>query len=419
VPAATAHAETTLTAIVHFTKVDNAYATLQEMYQRFHEQNPDITINFDFIDHDAYHTKMQALAVSGNLPNIMTLWPGKRTGYLTDRGYVRDLRDLIERDNIAASQKDVFLRAQGPGGEIYEMAQPFVNYSNVVYANDQLMQKLKLTFPKTLAEFKEQAKTIQAAGLTPVVYGDQSSWVMQSCLLSMLTARIGGLEWFDKARKGEGGASFNDSGFVNALQTVQDMVDSGLIGKGEPSLTREQALAAFVGGQSVYFIGGIWEVDNLRNALPADMKTQVSLHPFPEIEGAVVTGTASSSGALNTGYGMSKANTPEQVEAAWKWIKFNMDYKNADIVVKHGTLPVYKEGSIDNLIDDPLLKQSYKFSTGIDTVLPVIDDKMDAEGVNEIVNAGLQELILGGTTPKDLAAKYEAWVAANDSNRQH
>jgi raffinose/stachyose/melibiose transport system substrate-binding protein len=42
---------------------------------------------------------------------------------------------------------------------------------------------------------------------------------------------------------------------------------------------------------------------------------------------------------------------------------------------------------------------------------------MDAEGVEQIVNAGLQEIVLGSTTPKQLAAEYETWVSANDSNR--
>jgi hypothetical protein len=44
---------------------------------------------------------------------------------------------------------------------------------------------------------------------------------------------------------------------------------------------------------------------------------------------------------------------------------------------------------------------------------------MDAQGVQQVINAGLQELVLGSTTAKDLAAKYESWVAANDSNRKH
>ncbi len=413
-----AAAQTTLTAIVPFTKVDNQYFALEDMYARFKEQHPDITIEFDFLEHDAYHTKMQALAISGGLPDIMALWPGKRTGYLTDRGFIRDLQPLIERDDLAATQKDIFLAAQGSNGQVYELGQPFVNYSNVVYVNEKLLAELALTYPATLEEMLAQVPIITAAGYRPMVFGDESSWVMQSCLLSMLTARVGGLEWFDAARTGADGASFNDEGFVGALQIVRDMVDGGLISESEPAITREQAISLFVSGKSVYFIGGIWEVSNLETSLSADMKSQIGMYRFPDIAGQKTSGN-SSSGALSTGYGIAAASSDAEAEAAWEWVKFNIDPANADLMIKHGNLPTFREANIEHLIEGDLKQATYAFASGIDTVLPVIDDKMDAEGVNEIVNAGLQELILGATTAEELAARYETWVAANDSNRGH
>ncbi len=410
------HAETTVTALLPFTKVDNAAKFTEELYARFQDAHPDIAIEFDYLEHDAYHTKMQALAISDNLPNILTLWPGKRTGYLTDNGYAMDLRPMIAADNVAETQREVFLGPQGANGEIYELSLPLVNYSNVVYANKALMAELGIEYPATLEEFEAQAAKIVEAGYRPVVYGDQSAWVMQSCLLSMLTARIGGLEWFDKARRGDG-AGFTDEEFVKSLATVTRMVESGLIARSEPSTTREQAMSLFVSGRSVYLIGGIWEVANLKNALTEEQQAEIGMYTFPEIAGQR-TSSASSSGALNTGYGISSGSSEEETAAAWEWIKFVIDYSNADLATKYGTLPVYKEGGIEQFLENPLDKASYSFSSGIETVLPVIDDKMDAEGVNEIINLGLQELILGNTTAEEIAQKYETWVAANDSNRQ-
>ncbi|MCY4460505.1 MAG: hypothetical protein OXC26_08955 [Albidovulum sp.] len=48
---------------------------------------------------------MQTLAISGNLPIILTLRPGKRAGCLTDKGRAMDLRPMIEADDIAAAGK--------------------------------------------------------------------------------------------------------------------------------------------------------------------------------------------------------------------------------------------------------------------------------------------------------------------------
>lgn len=83
---AIAHAAVTLTAMFPFTKVAADCARLQETCERFHAPNPDITIDFDYLDHDASHKKMRALAISGNLPDILTLWAGKHTGNPTGRG---------------------------------------------------------------------------------------------------------------------------------------------------------------------------------------------------------------------------------------------------------------------------------------------------------------------------------------------
>ncbi len=411
-----AYAETVVDAIVPVTKIENGYFQIVDLYERFKEQNPDITINFDFLEHDAYHTKMQALAISDNLPDLMQLWPGKRTGYLTDRGYIRDLRDWIERDNLAESQKDIFLGPQGKNGEVWELAPPLVAFSNVVYVNQDVLDKLGLEFPKTLDEMKEQAEAIAAAGYRPLVMGDEQSWVMQSCLLSPVTARVGGLDWFARAVRGDD-AGFDDPEFVQSLQVIKDMVDSGLLSKNEPSTTREHAISLLAAGKAAYFVGGIWEVPNLETSLSEESKAQIGMYPFPEIAGQK-TSTNSSSGALQTGYGISASASEEVAEAAWKWIKFTIDPANADLQIKYGSLPTYRNYDISPMVEGVLNKKAYGFISSIDTVLPVLDDKMDAEGVGEIINNGLQELIMGNTTPEALAQRYEEWVAANDSNRK-
>lgn len=43
---------------------------------------------------------------------------------------------------------------------------------------------------------------------------------------------------------------------------------------------------------------------------------------------------------------------------------------------------------------------------------------MDSEGVNNLLNPGIQAVMMGDKSPAQLAAEYEAWVAANDSNRK-
>lgn len=404
-----------LTGIVGISKSEPAYQSHLKVLERFYDQNPNIEINFDYIAHDTYHTKMQAMVVAGTLPDILYLWPGKRTGYITDKGMAMDLRDLMERDGITEKIASIQKRPQGPDGEIYQLGVPRIPFSNVVYANDTLMEQLGLTFPTDINEFIAQAKPISEAGYRPLVFGDKSDWVMQSCMLSLLASRIGGLEWFMDAVTGE--ASFTDQEFVDSIAWIQKMTEGGLISKAEVNTTRDQAMGMLINDQSVYYINGTWDVANFVNNAPEDVQKNISLHFFPEIPGQK-TVTESSPTAAPTGFGMNANLEGEKKEAAWKWIQAQVDPAYAELHVEAGNVPLYPGQDISHLFTNDLVKRLYQHLNKIEQDLYVIDDKLDSEGVNSIINPGLQEIILGSITPEELAAKYEAWVAENDSNRK-
>ncbi|MCP4400454.1 MAG: extracellular solute-binding protein, partial [bacterium] len=410
-----ASAKVVLTAIYGISKSEVAYQSHLKVLERFYEQNPDIEIQFDYIAHDTYHTKMQALVVAGALPDILHLWPGKRTGYITDKGMALDLRELMDRDHITATIPAIQKRPQGFNGEIYELGVPSIPYANVVYANDKLMKEVGLTFPKDITEFIAQAKPISDAGYRPLVFGDKSDWVMQSCMLSLLASRVGGLEWFMDAVTGK--ASFTDQEFVDAIGWIKKMTDGGLISKSEVSTTREQAMGMLINDESVYYINGTWDVGNFVNNASEDVQNNISLHFFPEIPGQK-TVTESSATAPPTGFGMNANLEGEKKEAAWKWIQAQVDPSYAELHVAAGSVPLYLNEDISHLFTNDLVKRLYQHLISIQENLYVIDDKLDSEGVNSIVNPGLQEIILGSITPEELAAKYEAWVAENDSNRK-
>lgn len=406
----------TLTGIMAISKSEPAYDSHVKVVDRFYEKNPGIKFEFDYISHDTYHTKMQAMVVAGTLPDLLYLWPGKRTGYITDKDKALDLRDLMERDDITENIPAIQKRPQGPNGEIFELGVPDIPYSNVVYSNDKLMKDLGLSYPQNINDLIGQAPKISDAGYRPSAFGDKSDWVMQSCMLSLLANRVGGTEWFMDAVKGNN-ASFTDQEFVDSIGWIKKMTDGGFISKTEPSTTRDQAMAMLINGQTVYYINGTWDVANFVANAPTEVQDNISLRFFPEIPGQK-TVTESSTTAPPTGFGMNIRLEGEKKEAAWKWIKAQVDPSYADIHVEAGEVPVYVNKDISDLFTNDMVKRLYQHLNAIEENLYVIDDKLDSEGVNDIINPGLQEIILGSITPKQLAAKYEAWVAENDSNRQ-
>ncbi len=401
-----------LTGLIGMNPGESAYEGFLEKVRRFEEQNPGIKLEIDAIGHDAYHTKLQTLVVSGQLPDVLYLWPGKRTSYVTSKDLAMDLRPFIEKDGVQQEFLPIITASQGDGGQVYQLGQD-LNLTNVVYANERLLKEIGLSYPKTMGEWQAQAKKIRDAGYFPLVMGNKSNWVMQSCMLSPLMGRVGGNEWFDSARTGQGG-SFTDPEFVNAFKLIEQMVQSELIDKSVNSLERGKAIELFFAERAVYFIEGGWSTSNFVEALDDEQKQYVSLNLMPSISGEKTPN--STAGVAGTGFGINaKLKGTPKAEAAWKWVKAFAGYGTADIALKYGGLPALTSLELPETTD-PMIRKLAEVIQGAN-VTYVLDDRMDPEGANWM-NTALQELIYGSKTAQGIAQEYEDWVAKNDSNRK-
>jgi len=410
--ALTASAEkTTVSAVVAFNPGQAAYQRILDTVEAFEKAYPDIDIDMEPIGHEIYHTKLQTLAVSGQLPDILYLWPGKRTAYITEKGLALDLRPYMERDEADKEFLPLIVASQGPNGEVYQLGNN-INPTSIVYANDDLLKEMGLSYPRTMKEWAAQAKTIRDNGYFPLIMGNKANWVMQSCMLSALVGRLGGDDWAKAARTGEG--SFTDPEFVNALKQIQALVDSGLLDKAVNSLDRVKAIELFMAERAVYFIEGAWSTTDLIAGLEDDQKVYFSLNPLPAVEGERTHG--SSSGVAGTGFAINAklAGTPK-ADAAWEWIRFYAGRQSADIAFKHGEIPAVHDLDVPSKLDPMTVKLSNMLQDMV--VTEVLDDRLDPEGIN-LLNGKLQELIFGTIDAETVAAEYEAWVAEHDSNRK-
>jgi len=352
---------------------------------------------------------LQTMAVAGQLPDLMFLWPAKRTGYVTGRGLIKDLRPWLQghEGEFAAGA----LKAQGPNGEIYEIPEQ-MTATHVMYTNEKLLKDLGLTFPKTLDELIAQGDTIRAAGLIPIAMANKDGWEMQSCLLSTLTERAGGLDWYNKVIVGDG-ASFADPEFINALSVIETLAKNDMFMPGINQADYGSELTEFVNERAVYQIDGGWRVNNMVGEMTAEQKEYIALNTFPDIPNQKGQ-SGSTSMVAGTGYGMNAALEGEKAEAAWKWIWFYSGPVGSKIRQKNGAVTAYNLPANDDL--DILVKRLNTFIAETPSGY-VIDAVMDAEGM-AVLHAGLQEMILGSKTPEQVGEEYEAWVAANDSNRK-
>jgi raffinose/stachyose/melibiose transport system substrate-binding protein len=392
--------------ILHYLDLaDNTSSgNFEELVAAFHEANPDIRLEFDYLFNEPYHNKLQSSAIAGQLPDAVFLWPGKRTGDVTGSGAVQDLRPWI--DQMDAEFAPAALAPQGPNGEIWELPEQ-VTATHVMFTNDRLLDELDLEFPETLEELLAQGEVIRDAGYIPIAMDNGDGWQMQSTFLSALVERTGGREWFERALVGD--ASFSDPEFVEAVEVIKTLHDNEMFSPGVNQAAYGQALTDFVTENAVYFIDGGWRTSNLTGEMTPDQYEYV----FPELPNE--RGQAGSTAVVaGTGFGMNAELEGAEADAAWEWIYFFAGPEGSAIKAEQGWLPAVK---IDLPDDSPVLTLKLADFLGRTPGGYVVDAIMDAEGMG-VLHPLLQEMMFDNVTPQEVGDRYEEWVAANDSGRQ-
>jgi len=376
---------------------------------RFYEINPNIKLDVEFLYSEVYHNKLMAMAVADQLPDIIYLWPGKRTAKITGNGLAADISDRIApyKDQFSA----IAVAPQGKNGEFYELPET-INVTHVMYANEKILKELGLSYPKTHEELIAQGEVIRNAGYIPISMSNGDGWQMQSCFLSALVERTGGLDWYTRAIKGDN-ASFTDKEFVNALTVIKELYDNQMFTPGINQAAYGQETTDFVNEKAVYLIDGGWRVNNFVSEFTEEQKKYISLKTYPKVKNQ--KGQDNSTAAVaGTGFGMNAKLTGAEADAAWEWIWFFGGPEGAKIRQETGAVPAVKVQS--DLKMDIMVEKLNKFIEVTPTAY-VLDSVLDAEGMG-VLQTGLQEMMLGVKTPEDVAREYEDWVAKNDSGRK-
>jgi raffinose/stachyose/melibiose transport system substrate-binding protein len=400
----------TLSGYMQIDPADPQYAYWPVTLEAFAAKYPNIKLDFEYVTGEQFHDKFQAMAATGTIPDLFTCYAGARSSYILNRGMVKDLRPYLS-DSFKANYNSAIWDPQGPNGEIWIIS-PNMAVCTIIYANPKLQKELGLTNPKTLDEMIAQVPAIQAAGYTPLMFGNSAIWPGSSLLLSCLVDRMAGTAWFDRAMAGT--AKFSDKPFVDAIAVIKRMMDTKLLPPGTNQLAGMDAISAFAQNKAVYLLQSGWSQSSLKGAASKEDYDQYQVIAFPEIAGEVTHG--SSAATLGEALAMNAKLEGAKADAAWNFLSFIYGQEGMDLMMKYGNVVTYKLDLSKYDVDN--VNRQYINLINNQSMGYVIDAKMDGEGVNNILNPGIQAVMLGDKTPQALAAEYEAWVAASDSNRK-
>ncbi len=389
-----------------FVGADQRAEFMAKRMAAFQAANPDIVVDEQKIPRDQYQTKLKTLAAAGELPEGFLIWPNAMTKEFASAGLLADVNDLLAketgwRDSLIPRALEEFT----VDGKTYS-AGLGVSITSLFIYNKALFDKYGVKVPTTYEELKTAIKTFSEAGIIPIAHGNKAKWPAQSTVYSIVANRMTGTQWLTDALTGKG-AKFTDKVFVDALKVMKDLADSGAFNRDYNSIDEVQMRGYFYRGEAAMMIGGSWVLPDMIKNAPAELKPSIEMTVFPAIAGGKGDPTTIS-GVSSTGIAISAKASPAQKAALEKLIMFLTD-DDAQKLYMDYNIPVSSR-----TVEADLSKVDALYAKMVTVIkehpmVTVYDSALNSEQT-EIVNNGLQGVMLGVQSAEDLAAQLAATV---------
>lgn len=389
-----------------FVGADQRAPFMEQRMAQFRAKYPQYDIDEQKIPRDQYQTKLKTLAAAGELPEAFLLWPNAMTKEFAGANLLADINDMLVTNK---AWKDTFvpraLEEFTVAGKTYG-AGLGISVTSILFYNKALFDQNKVKVPTTWDELKTAIKAFSAKGIIPIALGNKAQWPVQSTIFSSLANRVTGSDWLLNALAGKG-AKFTDPAFVDALGRLRELVELGAFNRDYNTIDEVQMRAYYYKGQAAMTIDGSWILADMIANAPADIKANTFLTVLPSIPGGKGDPTTMS-GVSSTSIVTSAKATPEQKKAIADLIVF-LTEGDAQLMYPQYNIPVSsKSVIIDPAKVDPLYTKLVDLIKA-HPLTAVYDGSMNSEQA-DIVNNGLQAVMVGVLKPADLAKKLQATI---------
>lgn len=254
-------------------------AAFEETVARFEAENPDIDVQLNTFDHEAYKTNIRNFLVS-EAPDVALWFAGNRMKFFVDQGLFEDVSDVWQDNNL---QQDMAssLSALTIDGRQYGV--PYAFYQWGVYYRTDLFEQVGATVPTTWDEFLDVSAKLKSAGITPITIGTKFLWTAAGWF-DYLNLRVNGLDYHLSLTDGD--ASYLDPELDRVFAVWQELIDNGYFLENHATFSWQEAQAPMINGEAAMYLIGNFIVPFFEDANVVD---NVGFFPFPVINPSVAS----------------------------------------------------------------------------------------------------------------------------------
>lgn len=252
----------------------------QMIIDEYMAANPNVTIEVEALDEEAYKTKFKAYSMDG-MPDVVSIWG--QPSFLDEVLEAGVLAELNEADYADYKFISGSLEGFKKDGKLYGL--PRNTDVQIVYYNQKMFEDNGWSVPTTYDELIALSADINAAGIVPMAMDGGDGWPV-ACYLTDILYKVAGSDYSSIVANAIATGDFSAPEIKQATQILVDSAAAGMFQTGFDSQDYGTAMNLFTNGQAAMFSMGSWETSMALNEdIPEEIRTNIRAFTLPVVEG--------------------------------------------------------------------------------------------------------------------------------------
>ncbi len=286
----------------------------QMIIDEYMAANPNVVIEVEALDEEAYKTKFKAYAMNG-MPDVVSIW-GQPSflDEVLDAGVLAELNeaDYADYGFIAGS-----LEGFKKDGKLYGL--PRNTDIQLISYNQKMFEDNGWSVPTTYDELMALCAEIKDAGIIPMAMDGGDGWPM-ACFLTNILVKVAGTDYSNIVRNAIETGDFSAPELVQATQILVDSAQAGMFQVGYDSQDYGTTMNLFTNGQAAMYCMGSWDCSMALNEdIAPEIRDNIRAFTMPVVDGGKAG--ANDIAAWNGG-GYAVSASSEVKEEAIKFLNY-------------------------------------------------------------------------------------------------
>ncbi|MEM8590025.1 MAG: ABC transporter substrate-binding protein [Pseudomonadota bacterium] len=336
-------------------------AAMEALIEQFQADNPDITVEMNVFDREAYKTAIRNWLASDSPPDVVTWYAGERMNTFAELGLFSDVTDVWQ-DN------DLFdLMSSSASALAYDGVQygvPFTYYQWGVYYRTDIFEDNGIEVPETFDDLIAACVTLREADIAPVAIGTRYLWTAAGWF-DYLNLRTNGLDYHMGLMAGE--IPYTDDGVRETFANWQRLLDANCYIDNHAAYSWQEAVPFVVQGEAaMYLIGNF-----ITPFFPQDDIENYGFFQFPVINPDI---GMYEDAPIDTFHIPTNASNPEDAR------RFLAYLAEAGVQTQINEALLQLPPNSDSVVlDDPFLESGFAMLSAADGIAQFYDRDTDPE----------------------------------------